>query len=306
MEGVTYFLARNVQKDFFIKNQEYLKLKDLDKYLLGNYTKKSGYEFSEFTNDRLRPVAGASYKKRGVLLFGCSHIYGMDLSIRETISGQLAEYTKRPVYNKAFLGWSPAHMLYFLQHKDECLGDVSDPEYVICLYHPGYILRLIFFQGWPHDSGKYLRYELDKDNNLKIVDPKEYNIFWRLYFVKYVQYYIEHIKMLHKEKIEYLYLRIMEENMKLLNKYYPNSQKIILFYQGGEACKVGTQIVPTKFYFDDQQIPQKLEKMGYKIENLEALNGHNLCEQKYVSAVTHPSPLMWKETIPLLAKKYNM
>ena len=71
---------------------------------------------------------GLNYKKKPIILFGCSYAYGYQLEREQTLTYKLAQNAKIPVYNRAFTGWGIQHMLY--QSKIEKLYEIlPEPEY---------------------------------------------------------------------------------------------------------------------------------------------------------------------------------
>ena len=278
------------------------------------YFNKSEYEMSGFTPDKFRKDEGTYYNKRSILMFGCSHIFGPGLKDEQTFSYKLSKATHRPVYNRAFWGWAPQHMLYILQSQD-WIKSVKEPEYIITLFIPEYNERLFLHQGWPFDSGMYLRYEVDKKNNLKLIPFKHYPWYWRTLMVKYVQYYIEN--NIQRKDFAYtnrLYLGIMRESMNIIRSKYPDAKVILLLYQGYRAVddKSVPPIVKTEEYFNSKPFTpktlQELKNMGYIIINMEEFVGHTLATQAYKiqGDPTHPNEKMWDEFVPLLKNKFNL
>ena len=304
MELILFFWSIQCQKRMFsnwgIKKQ------------FSKYYTKAPYEMSDFSPDRFRKDTGLQYKKKSILIFGCSHLYGAGLLNNEqTFSYKLSESTQRPVYNRAFWGWAPSHMLYILQNK-KWIKDIKEPEYIFTLFMPDYEERFYFYQGWPYDSGKYLRYTLNKNDTLKLAPVDHYPWYWRLLIIKYVQYSLERFQK-NKTYTNKLYLTIMQENMNIIKKDYPNAKVIILLYQGSIAIdNKPKEIKTTKEFFDskpfDARTFEELNKMGYLIINMEELVGHTLEQEKYKikGDPTHPNEKVWDEVIPLLKNELSL
>ncbi len=303
-EFTSFMFAVHTQKKFAKENNEKYDT-SIERYLLGKYYKISEYSF--FQKERIRPVAGEKYKKRPVIIFGCSHAYGMDLDDDQTISYKLAHFTKRPVYNKAFLGWGVQHMLYWLQYNQEIYQEIKNPEYIIYVYSASHIERLYMYQGWPHDSGKYLRYKLDKNKQPQVINVNDYPLYWRLFFVKYIQYYLQNIQAKKTEQNMELFKAILKETSKIIKIKYPNTRIIMLLYPSGGACDPKTTPPYNDDYYFDKETRQEIKDLGFEIINSDDfLNGHPSCEPKYKCAVNHPSEAFWDEIIPKLAKKLDM
>lgn len=303
-EFTSFMFAVHTQKKFAKENNEKYDT-SIERYLLGKYYKISEYSF--FQKEKIRPVAGEKYRKRPVIIFGCSHAYGMDLDDDQTISYKLAHFTKRPVYNKAFLGWGVQHMLYWLQYNQEIYQEIKNPEYIIYVYCPGQIERLYKYQGWPHDSGKYLRYKLDKNNHLKLINVNDYPLYWRLFSVKYIQYYLQNIQSQKTQENIELLKAILKETSNIIKAKYPNTRMVILLYPGDKVCYSKNDYPYDNNYYFDKKTRQEIKDLGFEIINSDDfLNGHSSCEPKYKCAINHPSEAFWDEIIPKLVKKLDM
>lgn len=66
----------------------------------------------------MRKPFGTQYKKEPIAVFGCSYAYGYKLKEEQSFGYKLSEYTKRPVYNRAYSGLGIQHMLYQLERED--------------------------------------------------------------------------------------------------------------------------------------------------------------------------------------------
>ena len=303
-EFAFFMLAVNTQKKFAKENNEKYET-SIEKFLFSRYSVISEYSF--FQKEKTRPVTGEKYQKRPVIIFGCSHAYGIDLNEEQTISYKLANLTKRPVYNKSFMGWGIQHMLYWLQYNPEIFKEVKNPEYIIYIYCPGHIERLYKYQGWPHDSGKYLRYKLDKNNNLKLINVYDYPLYWRLFSVKYIQYYLQNIQSQKTQENLKLFKAILKEISNIIKIKYPKTRMIILLYPGDNTCYSRNNYPYDNDYYFDKATMQEIKDMGFEIINLDTfLGGHQSCEPKYKCAINHPSEAFWNEIVPKLARKLDM
>lgn len=65
----------------------------------------------------MRKPFGTQYKKEPIAVFGCSYAYGYKLKDEQSFGYKLSEYTKRPVYNRAYSGLSIQHSYTNLKEK---------------------------------------------------------------------------------------------------------------------------------------------------------------------------------------------
>ncbi|MCR5261487.1 MAG: hypothetical protein K6C94_06575, partial [Candidatus Gastranaerophilales bacterium] len=86
-----------------------------------------------------RQPFGLQYKKRPIVIYGCSFAYGHRLKPTESMGYVLSEKTKRPVYNYASSGTGIQHVLYFLDNTKDINNDV---EYVLYLFINEHIYRM--------------------------------------------------------------------------------------------------------------------------------------------------------------------
>lgn len=161
---------------FFIFN-EYVK-KNVGKIFVTNYINKEfqnksyknfpeensiyPYEdnrlktFLEFNKENLnkfcgenRKIFGEQYKKRPIIIFGCSYTYGHGLKTNESFPYLLSELTKRPVYNFARCGSDLTASFddFVQQYNYESTQDyrekINDTEYVIYIYMHDHMARYL-------------------------------------------------------------------------------------------------------------------------------------------------------------------
>ncbi len=276
------------------------------------YFEKSDYEISGFKSERFRKDIGTDYNKKSVLIFGCSHLFGAGLEDEQTFGYKLSQATKRPVYNRAFWAWGPQYMLYLLKSK-RWIEDIKPPEYVITMFIPDYYQRLYLHQGWPFDSGVYLRYKIDKNDNLKLLPTSPYPWYWRFLTVKYLQYYLENKETGNSKYTDKLYLKIMLESIDTIKKRYPGAKVILLLYEGGAVSEeINPYIMKNSDYFNSKPFSpetlKELEKAGYIVINMEEFVGHSLKTKEYKleGDPTHPSEKVWDEFVPLLKDRFSM
>ena len=136
-----------------------------------NTYKQEPFLSYENTKENLHPVIGKEYDAKRIVLFGCSVTYGNLLKEDKNFSGILSKITKRPVYNMAYDGWGPSHILKLLkEHRSLIFGE--EPEYIIYTYINDHKRRIISYQGWPYSSQLYKIYNYNKNNQLTEIKRK--------------------------------------------------------------------------------------------------------------------------------------
>ena len=261
-------------------------------------------EYYDVPNEKMRPTEGKNFKKNPIILFGYSVTYGNKLSDSENFSGTLSKMTKRPVYNMAGGGWTFLHMLKNLQ-SNPALENLN-PDYVIYTFIKDQKRRLYFYQGWPHNTGLYLRYKIGRNNNLIPIEKNHYPFFWRSVLVKSVQYQIEKIKNSNKEKTDALMLKILDESAKIMKNRYPNAKLIFLLYYDHPNCEKGERDIFPNDEFLSEDEENEIKKMGYEIVNIEQEMGFPTCTADYKVDKFHPSSKFGNEFVPKLVEKYKM
>ncbi len=179
-----------------------------------------------------RPYAGTEYNKGGIILFGCSYMYGSPLPFEKTLAYKISEETKRPVYNLAVPGSSTQHALMQIESHD--YDDIiKTSDYAIYMpigehlwrirtFSNGYVLNYV----WP-------RY-IEKRGNLVFYKPLcpiiessylgkyLYRKFWISLFNKDSEKTSE--KMF---KLMQLHLQTINEKLHQIN---PNIKFVVLLY----------------------------------------------------------------------------
>lgn len=256
------------------------------------------YEIREMKYDNavgyynFRPVQGKGYKKPPIILAGCSFAYGMGLKENETLGYKLAEITKRPVYNIAMQGKGLQHNLYMLQNK---LYDksINNPEYFIYVIMSDQIRRL-YSPVCLHDFIGYPEYIFDKNNNLILKNNiyPIYKQFYVYYFFKNLYYsYIGYKNYSEHSKWVNAYFKEMKKE---INKEFPNTKFVILFYGDYK-----------KYYGLDLT---ELEKENIIMLHTQDLSPVNIYDREYRQSETdyHPNEKIWDILTPLLAKELNI
>ncbi len=251
------------------------------------------FDFYTYQKEFRKPL-GENLKKKSIVIFGCSFAYGDGLTEKQTLSYKLYKKTKRPVYNKAFNGWSAQHMLYQLRMKD-FYAQTGHPEYFIYVYMSDHIRRLYLPQWYFTSYETYLRYKL-KNDDLEEIKPFLYQ-YWGLYSVRYLQEMYEKyvtLNPINEERNLNLLEKTIKESNSIMKKQYPGSKFIILVY------KNRNQITEK-----ETRIWSELEKSNIKILYAEDLLGDAYFSRKYTIADGHPNEKAWDVIVPKLAKLIN-
>ena len=312
-EIISIFIAvgyrfQNLNDPLFMKRY---REQNIFEYIVDSYVlyHVSAYDFGKLN---LRPVSGIEFNKKPIVLFGCSIAHGDLLNNDNNFSAILSKITKRPVYNMAFSGWCPSHMLRLLQ-TDKRLLFLDDPEYIIYTFINDQKRRMFFYQGWRYRSQLYRVFELDKNDNL-VLYPNKYPFYWRFMLTKHFQYALERAGYINEENVDKLLFKIFEESVKIIKKRYPNSKLALLLYDV-KLCNDDTN-VPI-FKTEDiltKKEQEKFKELGFEIINMEELVGKSFCGEEYHAHCPiygdvdphHPSTKMWEEFVPKLVEKLNM
>lgn len=261
--------------------------------------KKFSYERDK---QLFRKPEGLNYKKRPIIIFGCSLAYGDGLHSNETISYKLSQLTKRPVYNRAYQGWGMQHVLYQLRRAD-FYKEVPDAEYIIYVMFDEHLQRLFKYQYPIPYNYILLRYKLE-NNHFKEIHPLLKPL-WGLYTVNEIQRYIENNIIVSEENLyknqDYLF-RMMKEIKSLSDKHYPNSKFVILYYRM-PSYKMGSEN-----FIDKNGLAQRLKNQGFIIIDSNDITPKDILTNKKYKTIDgwHPSASAWDMLLPKVIKKLNL
>ena len=241
-----------------------------------------------------------AYKKKPILLYGCSFTFGSGLNDNQTLSFKLQKETNRIVYNKGLAGYGIQHMLYHVQYQLENLLNkkkLEEPEFVIYTFIDDHIFRLYK----PNDFfDKYaMFYKYDKKNT-RLIPISDFDfLFWsshilrNLYFINTDKTfkYNDGIILLDENKKNFLLKHFVETN-KELKEICPNTNFVIFVYNGDYLIK---------------QIEKDLISNKIQIVYLSELTNIDFSKDKYkISDGQHPSEAAWDIIVPLLANKLKL
>ncbi len=258
------------------------------------------YEKIRATDADMRKPVGLEYKKKPIVIFGCSFAFGDTLKNEQTFSYKLSKITKRPVYNFSACSWGFQQMLYQLRKPEFYKQFESNPEYVIYIYMSQHIQRMFLpTYMFPFNNNLFLRYEIVNDD-LREIKPK----------VPFIQrsniLYNLNLRNAYKKSREEKYLK---ENSKLIKMYFDSSRKeaekhwgkvkfVIIKYSNNES--------KNDIYFD-ASVWDELEKQGFIVIDTKEVAGRTFDKEKDFSYDKfHPSESVWDEFVPLFVKKIPM
>ena len=242
-------------------------------------------------NLELRKPVGLNYKKRPIILMGCSYIYGLYLDGIHTPQYKLSELSKRPVYNFAYPGKGFQHSLFILQNK---LFDtnIKNPEYVIFVMQYDFIRRMYS----PVMFTDFVAYPVYEINNFGKVTLKStyyppYKKFFTYYYINNLIYFnfFDNDTRTHQRNV-FAYFRAIRKE---IEKTYPDIKFVILLYDDWN-----------KFGFNFR----RLERDGFIVIQTRELTGVRLQTPEYRVSDTdsHPTEKAWDIVIPALVKKLNL
>lgn len=254
-------------------------------------------------NKKFRPPSGLQYNSRPIWMFGCSFVYGVDMSSgdpadNETFPAKLSAYAQRPVYNFAYSSWGLQHMLYLLREGDLYIGK-KPPEYVIFTFIADHARRVnkIVYDFW--SDGAYLRYK--EVNGELVEDVPKFQFLWKLTFVKAFLTYLDlnvynaqSNRDKNFDKVEKLFIASKQE----IAKHYPDTKFVIIVYEGNDG-------------FDDWFVKtdrwNELRNRGFIVLSADKLTGVDLRSPEFLASDNyHPNAHAWDVLVPALSKQLSL
>lgn len=242
-----------------------------------------------------RAPEGLEYNNKPIVIFGCSYAYGYNLSKEQTFSYKLANTTMRPVYNRAWTGWSIQHMLYQTR-LEKFYKQIPEPEYVIYVYLNDHLRRLYLmsFAAWNILAEEQnLRYK-EKDGHLIQIQNKNPLLrqIKRLYLTNELhRMYVEKYILKNHKKCYDFALKHFIESKNEMQKHWKNTKYIILFYNDTSDNKV---------------FKTNLEKNGFIIIDSSDLTDRNLKDEAYMMPNEHPTEAAWDLLVSPIVKELNL
>ncbi len=244
-----------------------------------------------------RATEGLNYKKPPIVVFGCSFVYGYLLDKNQTITYKLAHKAKRPVYSRAFQGWSIQHMLYQVR-QDKFYKHVPEPEYAVYIMmfdHFRRIYSINFLSGHLLNEERNLRYKLKDGKLIQITDSNPiFNFIKRSYAVnKLHQAYINNIvlKPANYDNYSKFALEHFIESKQEMQKHWKNTKYVVLYYNS---------------FYNQEKFTKELEKNGFEVIYLPELVQADLDEEQYKIPDGHPNEKAWDIISDALIKKLKL
>lgn len=293
------------------ESKNYQESRHLNKRPQPNYDiniQTSGYNLQEYDCDgsnncflKIRQPEGTEFKnKEPLVIFGCSFAHGTrSLNHNQTLGYKLAQYLKRPVYNRSVIGGGLAQMYY--QTTNDYFYKVvpSSPDIIYVMIFDQY-RRVMINKFEPADHSLMLHYKYNKKTKKLTFDKPSllYAILNNSYMLNslknlYSYRYINNPK--NSEILTDMALTYFLESRKELEKHW--NRKInftVILY---DHIKIRHQNL----------LKQKLEDNGFKVIITSEITKENLDESKYkLEDGAHPNPAAWDLLIPLIVKNANL
>lgn len=238
-----------------------------------------------FNNEKFRPIENINSSKSPIVIFGCSFAYGAGLNDNQTLSAKLAQFTGRPVYNRAHGGWGTQHMLYQLK-SEEFYQLVPKPEYVIYVFMGDHVKRIQILVDPLIGNGEPCILYKNKKGKL-VLDS------WNMFLLRfptfgYIKQFIYNHFTTQEYKTNLLKFHLLETK-KEINKHWNNTKFVILLYEEW-----------------DRSIEKDLENNGIKIIHLKNLVNTDINDKKYTLQDGHPNENAWNLFTPALIKELKI
>lgn len=276
---------------------EYFSYLDANKFYeqkIPYFRHKTDTTIETLKNDgNMRKPCGLEYKKKPILIYGCSVAYGFALSAEESFGNQLSEFTKRPVHNFGMSAKGLQHA-YFLIKNDEKIS--PEPEYVFYVFINDHFRRM-YVDCNKIDTLNYLTYRV---KNGTLVENRQGTLADKSYLVsnfKNMAYY--GLKNIFKDQIfDFAKLYIVSMKNEIKTKY-PHAKFVLIDYDNGYF----SELTPERIV--------QLKKEGIDVVVLNDEFQDKLKLDSYKNSVSkdifrHPNGKAWKLVVKYLSEKYNL
>ncbi len=252
-----------------------------------------------------RIPVGLQYKKKPLVLFGCSFTFGSGLkNDTQLVSYKLSECTKRPVYNRGLPGKGIQHMYYQLNSK-ELYNDIkTEPEYMFYFFsYDLHSSRLIMYTFQEFEDNLYLRYKynkLDSNGDLIVQKPFLPKYLNGLFLVRYLTKMNTNRILDDENKVKFLedycYF-ILHQSKKKALEHWPNVKFVIYYLDTYDNESL-----------DHKELLERLKNDGWIVVTQKDLSDISLRDPKYYISEedSHPNENYWNEIAPKLANKLNL
>lgn len=271
------------------------------------YVKTSFPEFfNTYIKDQMRKPVGLEYTKKAIILFGCSYTHGDLLREEQTFSYKLSQYTKRPVFNKAYSALSTQHMYWQTLQPEFYESITRTPEYAIYVCCNQLHLLRLHRCFLPPSASLDIRYTLAKNNVLKEFSTP-FDKFYNLQLVKFLYntyFYSEDAVTRFTNRDIMLMKQLIIQSKEELQKHYPDLKFVVLYFN--DRANVIDSIEP--LYYN--QIYNTLEDYDIKFIDTADLVGfpfdHNYLTEYAIENDGHPNEKVWDLIVPKLAEELNL
>ncbi len=253
-----------------------------------NQFKNFDSEYEYIKNEKLRKPIGLNYKKKPILLMGCSFAYGYGLNEDENLGYKLSKLLNRPVYNRAFEWLWGLHTMLYQARREDFYKEVPEPSYVIYVFITDHINRISASNITPVFYVPHLRY-IYKNGRL---EREKFQSRYNLYMFK--SYTILRANSILKHFDYKLLNEYFIETKAEFDKHWKNYKFIILLYDENEF----NNSIMENIEVDD------LKKNGFIIISTKDLIGRYLNKpEDKIEDNFHPSNYAWSLIAPKLADK---
>lgn len=228
--------------------------------------------------------------KPSIVFMGCSFTFGYKLKDNETLPWIVSVLTKRHVYNTAYDGNGPQHILLSLESKDFWKKINDPPDTFIYVYIFDQLRRLVSPTNL-NEPHFYPMYTLSPNGDLVLNKPSkdfinsssEQRRRYRLtQFVHLTQHEFK------DPKLRALFIAILKESQRIIKQKYPNARFIVFDV------------------YSQDEISECLKKEGFEVINAYELLGNYSYIDEYINVEHHPNNKFWKLVAPKLVKKLNL
>ncbi len=263
--------------------------------------------YDTYIHDNMRPPFGLDFEKKSIILFGCSYAFGDYLDDVQTFSYKLSQFTKRPVFNKAYCSFSASHMFWQVKQPDFFQSINKEPEYAIYLFcgqlHLSRLHHSLF-----HKDVVNIRYTLDKNNELKEFSTpfdKFSNIYlinflYNLYFYREANEYSSRFP----EKDIQIMKELIIQTYNKLREQYPDIKFIVVYFND-----ISNHIDETEPLFYEELF-KNLPDYGIKFIDTADLIGfkfdHDRDKEWTIKLDGHPNEKVWDLIVPKLSDALNL
>ncbi len=302
-QGLDMFASQLQYRDDISADTKNSKIKLFFNFAPKYFIKLQKFEdvFYKVIKPQFRPIQNPDSQERPIMIFGCSCAYGYIFDNKETISYAFSKYSKRPIINKAYNGFSIQHMLYQLKNDKDICESYKNPKYVfyVLLDNDEHFKRMYFTNFCEiNDPIFYLTYVKNKKGELTERKP-----FLNMYYGFAMIRHIENKKIMQNAGnafynnnpsiFNFFLLHLQTINNLIKQKWGNDTKFIILTFEGTkkelwekQANEMGIDVVDIA------------DTIGYK----------NLPDSKYgfyePEIAGHPNGKLWALLVPKLKEKY--